>query len=261
VVERARISSAILKGNNNMIGVNNPAGRLYLLLADIRSQPNDTTLQRAWAHALNIDEYDVSNLIVLIAEVVRLVEEVKGRIGNQNVDQSLYLKPFVKIQRVFTLSFGHQMTNAKEFLDDATMTGLEYCSELLARTTVEEAINADVLTELQADVDILIEKMLVANLPEDLKLLLLDCLQQIRQAILSYRIHGAKGIEAAIKTTIGSVHYYTMHAQEQPTENYDKETFREFISFLEKVLSIVANALNINLMISGIVTRLLGPGA
>jgi len=238
---------------------NNSAARLYRILDFIRSQiPPNNTLNYAWAGFFNVKPEDLEQILLLKVETIKLLQEAKQQIIQQDVDHELYLKPFIKIQRFFDLGTGHQINNAKEILDDVTMTRLEHCAELLARKMGEEEIEQDILIKLQADVDILIEQILANNLSEGLKSLLLDSLQYIRQAIINYRIHGVKGIEFAVKNTLGAMQFYAWSSQKEKELNEkDRDMARQFVTLLEEILSIVANSLNISQLASGVAMKFL----
>lgn len=239
----------------------NPAQRLYVLLDSIRSQDSVTPIRTAWAKAFNVQDDDIAGIVVGVADVVKLIEEIKVLIAGQEVDHNLYLRPFGKIQYIFALGWNDRVFSTKEYLDDVTMIGLEHCSELLSRVAGEQNIELEVLTQIQSDVDTLIERVLAASLPNNLEPLLLDSLHFVRQSILNYRIHGARGIESAIKNTLGSIQYYTMQSdKELHVDENGKQVIRQYVTLLEQLLSIAANALNIPQLVGGVALRLLGSG-
>src|SRR5437868_15229633 len=102
------------------------------------------------------------------------------------------------------------------------MVGLEFGSELLSRKIGEVPIDDEILHNIQTEIDNLIETILNSEISNDLRTLLLESLNLMRQSILNYRIHGAGGIEQAIKTTLGSIQYYTMRTPPRGVSN-DKE--------------------------------------
>jgi hypothetical protein len=193
-----------------MVDFNNAAGRLYTILKDLKSKEKNMTIQHALAEMFNVDKNDIEQLLILNAEIVKLMEETKKLVLKQNVDHDLFLKPFVKIQRVFALGLNYQVQNTLEFLDPATMTGLEHCAELLSRTAKENKIEEATLQNLLHEISQLEENVSESAISDDLKSLILDNLLEIKRAIQYYKIHGVKGIEKAVKNSLGSAQFFTI---------------------------------------------------
>lgn len=251
----------LARRRQTMVDLNNAAGRLYTLLNRLRSTGKNTAIQHAWAEIFGVDKDDLDQIIILNAEIVKLTEETKNLILKQDVNHDLYLKPFIKIQRVFALSLGHQVQNALEFLDEATMVGLEHCAELLSRTAMENQIEESVLNDLLNEIARLEKSILESTISVELKALLLDSLLEIKKAILYYRIHGAKGIEKAVKNTFGSVNYYRINNLTTIINNeIDKKTLLDYVGFIADIISIVSAGMNIPLLKDNISNFLLGSG-
>lgn len=85
------------------------------------------------------------------------------------------------------------------------LTGLEFCSDKLARTLNEQIIDQESLDELREQVEEMIKVILDAEIDSALKAVILDHLQAIHQAILTYRIHGAAGLKRALDSGVGSL--------------------------------------------------------
>jgi hypothetical protein len=240
-----------------MVKANNPAGRLYLLLQELRKQPGPP-LQSAWANVLGIQD-DTEQVLVLLVQVVNLVQETKNLILKQNVDHSLYLKPFIKIQQLLAVGLGSSVSGGTQYLDDTTMLGLEHCAELLSRQANEPIFESELLTRLQSEVDALLERVMDTQFSEELKVLILDNLNFIRNSILNYRIRGTKGIEDAIKNAMGSAHYFSILSGQNADlkDEHSRQVVRDFTSLIEEILSIITNALGIAQLTAGVAIPLL----
>ena len=244
-----------------MVDFNNAAGRLYTILKDLKSKEKNMTIQHALAEMFNVDKNDIEQLLILNAEIVKLMEETKHLVLKQDVDHDLFLKPFVRIQRVFALGLNYQVQNTLEFLDPATMTGLEHCVELLSRTAKENKIDETVLQKLLDEIANLEKSTIESTIDEQLKTLILDNLSEIKKAIKLYWIHGAKGIEKAVKNTFGSVQYFTINNSNiEIKSEKDKKTVLDYISFIADLLSIVSLGLDIPMLKENISAFLLGAG-
>ena len=244
-----------------MVDFNNAAGRLYTVLKDLKSKETNMTIQHALADMFNVDRNDIEQLLILNAEIVKLMEEAKELVLKQNVDHDLFLKPFVKIQRVFALGLNYQVQNTLEFLDPATMTGLEHCAELLSRTAKENIIEEATLQNLLHEISQLEKNVSESAINDDLKSLILDNLLEIKQAIQYYKIHGMKGIEKAVKNSLGSVQFFTFNNPVIEIKNEKaQKTVLDYISFIADLLSIVSVGLNIPMLKENISAFLLGAG-
>jgi len=243
--------------------VNNPAARLYLLLDAVRKKNKQIALQHAWAEVLGFNQGDLETYVLRMAEIVQLTEEIKSLIAKEEVDQSLYFKPFIKIQRLFSLAAGNTVEQALPFLDDGTMTGLEHCAELLARKFPEKEIEAETLKTVEAEVDALKERIIASTLDNALKMVILDSILDIQKAIGNYRIYGSRGVEKTIQNTMGAMQYFYLSGNQNVTlqvqaEN-DKKAIADYIDLLEKLLSIFTNLqLQLPLLTAVIGARLLG---
>jgi len=244
-----------------MVDFNNAAGRLYDLLKRLRSRGKTESIQHAWAGIFHIDKEDLDQIIILNAETVKLMERTKNLILKQKVNHDLYLKPFAKIQRVFALSLGHQVQNASELLDEATMVGLEHCAELLSRTARENQIEESVLLEFLNEISRLENSTLESTISDELKALILDNLLEIKRAIHHYQIHGAKGIEKAVKNTFGSVQYFTINNPIINTNNEaDKKVIFDYTELIANIITIVSAGLNTPMLGEKIASFLIGSG-
>lgn len=220
---------------------NNPAGRLYLLLDEFRKHPDSDKVDKAWTDVFGIKPLEPLDLSLAISEVVTLVEETKKQISAQNVDHQLYMKPFIQIQKLFTLGFAHKLSTARPFVDDTVMSGLEYCAELLSRTIGETVIEQEKLDTLLENVNQLLENISESDLPNELKILLQDNLLSLRRAILHYRIHGAEGLKKAIEIALGSMWIYSQQKHEE-TDKTGKELVKNYLMIMFYTMSVVADA-------------------
>jgi hypothetical protein len=244
-----------------MVDTNNTAGRLYTLLKQLKSKVKTTSIQHAWAEIFNLNKGDLGQILILNAETVKLMEETKNLILKQKVDHDLYLKPFAKIQRIFALSLEHQVQNALELLDEATMVGLEHCDELLSRTAIENQIEKSILEKLLNDIANLEKTVAESTLSDELKSLILDNLFEIKKAIDYYQIHGTQGIEKAVKNTFGSVQYFTINNPIINISNEaDKKVIFDYTEFIANIITIVSAGLNAPLLVEKITDFLLGSG-
>ena len=191
-----------------MAQVNNPAGRLYEILSDIRSKfSGDVRMKEVWTVVLNIHSSEkLPELLTGISQVMQLVDDSKRLIRlHPEVDQALYLKPFESIeQAISNVNLGETWQSFTSHLDDPTLVSMRFCSDFLSREEGDEDIETTTLMELQNDVSSLLEKLVSADLADELKAYIVDALEDIRQAILGFRINGAEGLKRALEATLGA---------------------------------------------------------
>ncbi len=244
-----------------MVDFNNAAGRLYTLLNELRSKNKAMTIQHAFAEMFDVDKKDIEKLVALKTEIIQLTADAKQLILKQTVDHDLYLKPFIKIQRVFALGLDHPIQNIIELLDDSTMARLEHCAELLSRNVKESQIEDTVLQQLLNNIIDLEKSVAKSTLSDELKSLILDNLFEIKKSIDYYQIHGTQGIEKAVKNTFGSVQYFTINNPIINISNEaDKKVIFDYTEFIANIITIVSAGLNAPLLVEKITGFLLGSG-
>lgn len=221
--------------------MNNSAGRLYIILDKFRANEDNVKVDKAWADIFGLKPADVSDLSLAISEVVKLIEEVKLQIAVQDVDLEIYMKPFAKIERIFTLGFGHKLANARVFIDDTVMAGLEFCAELLSRKMGEEVIEEEKLDDLFENINLLNERIAESDLPRDLKVLLQTNLYRLKKAVQHYHVHGARGLKDALDIALGSTWAYSQQHQTE-TDKDVKEIIKQYLGILFLGMSVVADA-------------------
>jgi hypothetical protein len=235
---------------------NNPAGRLYFILDSFRNHEDKTSIGNAWANVFELKSEETGDILLAISEVVKLTEEAKKQILAQDVNHKIYLRPFIEIQKIFALSHGHTLQNARPSLSDKVMSELEYSDDLLSRTIGENIIEEETLDELLFSVDELFEEVNKSNLPQDLKKLILNNLNNISWAVKHYKIHGAMGLKEAVDSAVGSFVIYSIYEHEIVEEN-DKEILAKYGKVITKAMSIVADAYTLLQLTAGAVNDLL----
>jgi hypothetical protein len=186
---------------------NNPAGRLYAILAEAKQTQDNVQLKTMWAKMFDVAPDDTAGLLAFFVQVMGLVAQTRRAIESlTDVDKDAYLRPIVQIERAFTrANFETHCAEFKGIINDSVMVALDFCSDKLSRVAAEEMIDATVLRELLSDVQDMIEEILGSTMDASLKAVILDHLEAIRRAILQYKISGAEGIKRAMDSGVGSL--------------------------------------------------------
>jgi hypothetical protein len=203
------------------VPTNNPAGRLYEILAKameiggLAKGPGrnlDLPYERqafvVLTKALEIDDPNSSELFDGITKLFGLVNNTELAIDNlQNVNTELYLRAINEVKEAFN-SLNYNLTQdwllIANKIDKSTLEKLEFCADALSRQQGEIVLNNEELNELFDEVRTLFEKVLDADLDKDIKSFMLEKLQDIDRAIINYKFQGSKGLIQAIESTIGA---------------------------------------------------------
>lgn len=219
----------------------NPAGRLYQILNAARSMPTTHRVGGAWAEVFDVEPNDIRSIYALLVELMDLADRAKRSVQQlPDVDHDLYLRWVPNVERVLTYpQLAVKWAQLQPHLDEVTMNQLEYCSELLSQRMEEKVISDEDLSKLQMEVETLLDKVLNANLPQDLTAVLTQKLEDIRQAILAYRITGNEGLRRAVESGFGAIWLHREEIQELQDEK-QKETLLDILGFMAHLAQIGA---------------------
>lgn len=247
--------------NQLQIKKNNIAGRLYYVLDEVRKNSLDVPLYKVWSEVFGVNSNSFSEIFQNIENMGKLVDEIKEQVTNiKDINEELYLKPFKKIENVFNVR--NLETNWKSYanhLDDTTMLGLAFCAEELAKQPNEPEIKEKELKELQKEVESLIESVISSKINEQLRSLILEKLEQIRNSLFNYRIFGIRSLKKSLESAIG---FIFVHNQSFESESKKEVTsrFMQFVAKCNQVVSLSENIKQLGAPIVSQITKLLTDG-
>ena len=191
----------------------NKARQLYHILQDMRGQPEQKPVRENWAALFKFDasHANVHKTGRLIFELRKLIEQVEEGIKQYpDIDHELYLRHFENFKRVTVITNYDQPWKdaVTQHLNETAMESLEHCAQLFSMKgedcpTISEAD----LAELQEEVLSLLEKVTEANIPLELKRILIAALEDISQAIRLYRLDGGDKLRRAYETNFLLIAY------------------------------------------------------
>ncbi|MEJ6120847.1 hypothetical protein MT390_02975 [Vibrio sp. 2-Bac 85] len=227
-----------------MIDESNPAGRLYKILAGVKSQPDKTSVKKVWASAFAIEENDVL-ITKSVVELYSLSQEIQSLIKmNDALNHDLYLTSFNKIDRsFFPLNLNATWASVKVHLTDEALTRLQFCANELSRFYSEESISEEDLKFIIQKTGELFETLYKSSLPAALRLSLLEEVERIRSAISLYKIKGAKGLKEALQGTLGAV--VANQEELKAASKTDSDVIKRLGELIEKMDSFASKALKI----------------
>jgi hypothetical protein len=224
---------------------NNPAGRVYSILRDAKDTGGPSTVAAGLAKVfkMKVDAYGdmYRNLGLLDAELDEITLRLQA-VGETS-QYDIYNKALPRLKRI--LSFQNlgtpwdQFRNSYIFEED--LKTLEFCSALLDGRFPEETVSDDELLNLLTQVNALWNEVLASSLDENLKIQVLDCLEQIRRAIRDFKITGMAPLRRAALEGVAVV---VMEAPHMSNNTWTKfSTIIQIVIALTKFGSAIATHL------------------
>ncbi len=183
----------------------NPASRLHEILSDLKKQTYVNSVGEAVANVFELDKGDTQEVAKTYFNIAKLAFEVEDRIVSiPELDQDLFLESINNISShlsAYTIKDGFSSFNTR--LDKADIRGLNFISNEFNSIESESALSVDQLTQIEAEVDLLLSKIGAMDLPPELSKALLHRLLSIQHAVKNYRLFGADGIRSSVAELIG----------------------------------------------------------
>ena len=194
----------------------------------------------AWAQLLGLDPADKAAVVGASGQIVSLISEARQQVqAHPELKQDLYLGTLTTIESLLLnqaplAQWGSIVGNLK----GAPIQLLEFCAESLDRLDPQTELPSEILDALRADVDNLVTRIAESSLDEPVKATLVIRLEELRAAILRYRITGIKAIEAATDAAVGAA----VVAQARTPTGKHRETINDYLGIIQKVLEIIEKA-------------------
>ena len=238
----------------------NPAERLLKILNTAILGKDNLSIKQVWANTFELDPNDTSSLLMSVAELINLVRLTKDAIQKiEGIDHKIHLQPFNKIEKALAITnLEASWQSFKVHLDDATMVALQFCSDTLSRQVQEIEIPKEKLDKLLQEVNALLAKVVDSELPGEVTDILIDNLENIRRAILTYRIRGATALKHALERGIGSLFFHQATLREEYESNQGKVIFSDFFNVIDRLKNLVSFALQTKKLVGPVVKMLLG---
>lgn len=233
---------------------NNPAGRLYAILAEAKRMQAKVPLRQIWAQTFGVEAENTAEVLVLHADLIMLIRDARLQLaGIDDLDQALYSRPLDRIEQVFAAAnLEAQWGGLANKLDDKAMTGLEHLAEVMSRRKPEKVAEPDELSELLKTVEKLMSDVVGADLPQQLKTVIFESLEDIRHAIKTYKISGIKGLIRSLERAAGAGIVF----QSEFRAHNDKPVVERFSGVVGKLNQVVALATNTQNLLGSILENL-----
>ncbi len=200
--------------------------------------PSDTrTIQHILATLFGFDQTDKIRVVQVYGALLNLLSEVDDdikRLYGENA--SLYRGPLVKIsQGLSRAKIEDEWSVLWPFLDEAAMSGLALAAQNLKEVNLETQISEEELQKLLKQIDELTESVYQSSIGTELRNIFLRGLEELRRAVIDYKISGSINIERAAQGTFGAI---VLSADKVRTAE-EKEKVKDVLAIMNIALNLV----------------------
>lgn len=244
----------------------NPVKRLHNIVSKVIDHSRTSGIssghpaQSVWISAFNLTE---ENILRNLYSTTLLIDSCEQMVmQEQALNHEPYLGMIQKAKKgIYSLSTASGSWGTfREVFSDEFMISLFLISENISlRGTGEEAISEECLATLQMDIEGLITRVVDSALDSEIKNVLLDGLESVRQAIMDYRILGAESIRQALDRNFGLLHRFREDFK-TAYESNDRQVVVDFLGFLKNVDMVVSTASKIKQLAAPVIDRMIESG-
>lgn len=178
-----------------MPSVNNPAGRLHSILREAKRRNEHRSIKVAWSEVFGLPDSDLSSILIRLVELDGLLRQVEEEVQKLDVKKDIYLKHVPALRSAILASnLDENWSEKRNLLTEQALDSLEFCSERLEALRPEPTLDETQINEIKLEVDELFETIEEADIPEELKAVLLGILGSMQESIAQYRIRGLEGL-------------------------------------------------------------------
>jgi len=223
----------------------NAAGRLWKVLT--AAQPlNGGQTHAQLARAFGLEGSDTLTVVRALTLAVEAVDEIEWRVKRMSgVTHDLFLDSIKPVREAFLAATQNYDFNQWKgsHLRPEYLKSLLFCSDLLSKHYPEKEIEQDELLTLTKVLNELYESILASQIDDNLRLIILEQLQNIQQSIREYRVKGVYVLKKALSTATGQI---ILHSAEFQTLNKSDgallQKFVDMLAFLDRITSIATKS-------------------
>ncbi|WP_143524608.1 MULTISPECIES: hypothetical protein [Pseudomonas] len=188
---------------------NNPVGRLKDTMGQFTGYHNQgASISRVWCKVLGCEPSETRKIMEGMLSVMKLNDDARAATERYIENcPDFYLAPFRQIEQLCAhMQMQTPMTSVPGFPNDAMIVSLTFMEHQLdayfGATPSDQEAQIELLLQ---SVDELLEECLAATMNDKLKAALVRQLHSIRTALMTYKITGPEGLEAAVEQALGSL--------------------------------------------------------
>ena len=190
-----------------------PAERLLQLWTSFRDVGREDTARATgavWAKVLEM-EADVPIVVVMpvIPDIFGLVATVRKLAANSANVPPVLLKRFTHVEMALCVAnIERPVGLSLPHMSDEVQDDLTALLHILKIATDPEGVVVAELMTLPAELDALAERIrMVTDISDDVRNVLLKCVEKMRHALAMYRIEGVEAFRSAWKSSVGELVY------------------------------------------------------
>ena len=208
------------------------AGRLLAMIDSLLAQPDTLKLYGAAAMSVSKEGNDQGAGYRVLGDLYELIGAAKAEVqAHPELNQSLYLPAITDVEAaVRGVEAPHPWGALKPLVKQAR-TGLAFCADQMNRISGELLIPGEELDEILELATRMLEEVASSDLPSDVKELLRERLEDIRRAVIEYRLHGAEALRRVVDAGVGAV----VRCASRPSESGSMERVRSFLVLIVKL--------------------------
>jgi hypothetical protein len=185
----------------------NPVGRLKDVMGQLMQYPKPSAnISRAWSEVFGCDLQDTRSLMEGIIRVAKLNDEARSATTQYVEDcPDFYLAPFRQVDQLCSnMQMQTPMSTVPGFPNEGMMIALSFVEHKLdAHYRDAPPAQSAQIDDLIQSFDALLKECLTATMNEALRTVLVRQLHSIRTALMTFKITGPDGLEAAINQAYG----------------------------------------------------------
>lgn len=173
----------------------NAAWRLLHIVERGLQAPNGT-IRDFWANAFDVRRDDTAAIFRNLSMLFGLVDEVEEKLrALDDLDRDYYLKHLPAIRKAIGVTNLDQNANSIAGpLGGMTLRDIGFWARTLSEGQPDVSLNDDELRALADEVDALFEVVRNADIPDELKRVVLAAIEGIRRAIVEFWLRGTAGL-------------------------------------------------------------------
>ena len=213
----------------------------------------------AWTGALEMsDPESLNNLLCDLIADVGECERTAAR--DTRINESLYLKHIAKVKRGLLSVNSGTWEGFRKTFDGGLLDALQLMSEIISAYRGEEVISVEDLATLQSNVEDIINRVVASDLEDDIKRVLFDGLESVRNALLNYQMFGAEGIRQSLDKNFALPFRYSDEFIRASGSDEGKNIVSAFFEFLKRLNVVASTGLKIKQISGPAIDRMLESG-
>lgn len=216
----------------------NPAFNLHILIEEAyRTSSEDSSYYSTWMKVFQIPdgEDDKVALMESISSMFQLFVDTKTLIEqNSKLNTEKNQKHLTTIgNAIYNVNLHGNMLNFHRTMNQESLTALSYIADSIGfiYDLNEATINSEEADLLIEEVNDLVTTISESNLPNDSKLILIQNLNNLREALYKYKFLGADALKNALEQSLGSL----LLNKQTLSEISNEESFSRFYKVLERL--------------------------